>query len=247
MAMLKSKAGQQFDPEIVALLDQHYREFEAKARQQIDAIAPLETDMVVERGLAPGAGFAPEPAFVIGGRAWEGVGTMDGSDSGLEPSLTSAAICHAVASLVPFDCLIVYVRRGESMLRQFAGGALAETFSAQPIPIGEGLSGWVAENRRPILNGNPTVEPNFVKTNGIFSADSSALAVPLIEEDALLGVLTLYSAQPAAFSAEHLLMLEAHQTKFALAIKGAADSAQAGRNDLPGGKAHTAPWLRAAV
>ena len=28
--------------------------------------------------------------------------------------------------------------------------------------MGQGLSGWVAENRKPILNGNPSVEPGYL-------------------------------------------------------------------------------------
>ena len=45
--------------------------------------------------------------------------------------------------------------------------------------MGEGLSGWVAENRKPILNGNPSVEPGYLADPAKFSTLRSALAVPL--------------------------------------------------------------------
>ena len=35
-------------------------------------------------------------------------------------------------------------------------------FSSLEIPFGEGLSGWVAENRKAILNGNPSVESGYL-------------------------------------------------------------------------------------
>ncbi len=267
MAFIKSKAGQQFDPDVVSLLEKYYREFEAKARQQIDAMAPLETEIIVERGHAPGAGLALEADS--GAPEHErknhpkGRAIRNPAQLQLQPSSETAEcipacnscerIHRALAPLIRFDCLAVYIKCDKSILMQFAGGTLAEAFSDQPIPIGEGVSGWVAEHQRPILNGNPTVESNLgrkngatkngMRTNGSFTPNSSALSIPLIDKDgALLGVLTLYSAQPAAFSTEHLRILERNQAKFALALKGAATFAQTGRGGSTG-----APARRAAT
>jgi len=60
MAHVKGRAGIQFDPRIVELLDKHHSELEEKAREQIEDMEPLRTDMMVHRGAAPGAGFEPE-------------------------------------------------------------------------------------------------------------------------------------------------------------------------------------------
>jgi hypothetical protein len=35
-------------------------------------------------------------------------------------------------------------------------------FASLRIPIGQELSGWVAQNLKPILNGNPSVEPGYL-------------------------------------------------------------------------------------
>jgi putative nucleotidyltransferase with HDIG domain len=61
MAILKSKAGIQFDPAIVQLLEQHYPELETLARQRTSEMEPLRTDIFIERGAAPGAGFGVDP------------------------------------------------------------------------------------------------------------------------------------------------------------------------------------------
>ncbi len=58
MAIVKSKAGIQFDPEVVTLLEEHCTELERLARLQSEEMEPLNTHIFIERGAAPGAGFA---------------------------------------------------------------------------------------------------------------------------------------------------------------------------------------------
>jgi len=70
-----------------------------------------------------------------------------------------------------------------------------------------GLSGWVAENGRPIVNGNPSVEPGYLSDETKFSTLRSALAVPLEIDGVVSGVLSLYRHAHDAFSAEHLTLL----------------------------------------
>jgi len=93
-----------------------------------------------------------------------------------------------------------------------------QAFSARPIPIGKGLSGWVAENARPIVNGNPTVEPNFLKETEFFIATGSALSIPLMDSDSVMGVLTLYARDHVAFSKDHLRILEEIGPQIALTL-----------------------------
>lgn len=65
LAYVTSKAGSQFDPAIVRLLEENFREFESKVRPQ--DIAALKTEVSVWRGAAPAAGFADVSAAAIGG------------------------------------------------------------------------------------------------------------------------------------------------------------------------------------
>jgi GAF domain-containing protein len=80
-------------------------------------------------------------------------------------------------------------------------------FASLEIPIGAGLSGWVAENRKPIVNGNPSVEPGYLNDPTRFSILRSALAVPLISADGFKGVLSLYLTDADASSTGHLAAL----------------------------------------
>jgi putative methionine-R-sulfoxide reductase with GAF domain len=249
MAFVKARAGIQFDAQIVELLEKNYLELEEKARQQIEEIEPLKTDLVIHRGAAPGAGFEPEHAakgqaesaqaaiadarrakpeqesqtlITEASRAatvTEASGMHSGSLSARE---ISAMVSSCLRPLIPYDCFAVYVKSGESLLPQFVEGTGQKAFSMGQISIGAGLSGWVAENARPIVNGNPTMEPNYLAETGLLTASSSALSIPLLDQDgAVFGVLALYSAASAAFSKEHLRILEATESRFSPALQKA--------------------------
>jgi len=60
LKFLKSKAGIQFDPAIVKLLEQHYPALEQMARRHTSEIEPLRTNLFIEHGVAPAAGFEDE-------------------------------------------------------------------------------------------------------------------------------------------------------------------------------------------
>lgn len=236
MEFLKARAGIQFDPQIVELLDKNYLALEEKAREQIGHIQPLKTNITIVRGAAPGAGFEPEhqrPANIGGSNqsASSSLATALSQQAGIAEMsrmLDSAectgdmnfALASQLGMLIPHDGFAVHFRFGEFLLPQFIDGSAAKAFSMLQMPLGEGLSGWVAEHARPIVNGNPTVEPNYVSDSGFFTATSSALSVPLLDGDgSVFGVITLYSAASAAFSKEHLITLEILEPKLSQALQ----------------------------
>ena len=100
-------------------------------------------------------------------------------------------------------------------------------FSSLQIPIGQGLSGWVAENEKAIVNGNPSVEPGYLNDPTKFSILGSALAVPLVGLDGVIGVLALYRVQRDAFTQDHLRVLLAICSKLALAVENSLKYRQA--------------------
>ncbi|HTW62496.1 MAG TPA: HD domain-containing phosphohydrolase [Terracidiphilus sp.] len=242
MAFVKKRAGIQFDPAIVKLLEERYPQLEELARQEIErGMKPLKTDLFIERGAAPGNGFEPEPGTAsasapanaqpallrdLVASAGREARLLFELSRLLGTSLTavelSARISRLLQPLVPHDCLAVYRRQEDSMALLFSDGRFTEAFSGDPIPVGEGLSGWVAQSGRPILNGNPTVEPNFRRGSALFTENSSALSIPLLDlRGAVLGALTLCSSGNAAFSRDHLRALEAAGSGFSLALENA--------------------------
>jgi diguanylate cyclase (GGDEF)-like protein len=107
------------------------------------------------------------------------------------------------------------------LIPEYVHGDNFQLFSSLEIPVGEGLSGWVAEHREPIVNGNPSVESGYLNDAGQFSTLNSALSVPLEGLDGVVGVMTLYHSEKNAFTRDHLRVLQALTHKVALSIENA--------------------------
>src|ERR1700733_4322674 len=229
MAFVRNKAGVQFDPDVVRLLAEHYPRLEQMAREATVDIQPLNTDLFISRGEAPGNGYEPEKRPLSASENGRGVAARAAALRELRRGLkrargvreTGAVLAHSLQTHIPFDCIAVYTRTDVAIRAQYMNGSCECAFSSRMIPLGEGLSGWVAENARCIVNGNPTVEPNFLPDAGLFTADSSALAVPLFGGNGVvLGAVALYSREPGAFSKDHQQILEELMPEFAVALEG---------------------------
>ncbi len=240
-------AGTQFDPRVVEVLQRRYKELEQKA-QAISSSAEtvkLSTNIKVANGHAPAAGFeTAKPkasakgdflASIVAARHEAQTLLEFSSDLGRSLSLyeTLSLVAARLRKLVPYNAAAIYLIRGEKLIPEYVTGDDFRIFSSLEIPMGEGLSGWVAQNRKPILNGNPSVEPGYVNETAGGSCMSSALAVPLVRaDDQVLGVLALYKMEADAFSVDHLRILLAMTEKIAASIdnavkyQAAADSAK---------------------
>ena len=98
-------------------------------------------------------------------------------------------------------------------------GENAKSFSMDPISMGEGISGWVAQSGKPILNGNAALEKSYKSKFGCSGELRAALSIPLVgfEQD-VFGVLTLYSMTADGFDRDHLRILLAMSSKLGLSV-----------------------------
>jgi len=128
-----------------------------------------------------------------------------------------------------FQCFAVYLKQDETLSTLYMDGEGAQCFSATTMPVGEGLSGWVAHGGQVILNGNPRVEPNYAAAAGATIQLNSAISVPLFDlRGEIFGALTLYSTGANAFGKDHLRMLQAVESKFSLSLQNALRSDKRG-------------------
>jgi diguanylate cyclase (GGDEF)-like protein len=104
---------------------------------------------------------------------------------------------------------------------EFVTGDHFRLLSSLQILVGTGLCGWVAQNARPIVNGNPAVETGFVHDPQDASEPRSALVVPLEGVTGLVGVLALYQTASDAFTSDHLRILQVVTSRVALFVENA--------------------------
>src|ERR1700693_2272636 len=243
MKRLSAESGKSFDPKVVSILERRYRQLEklVESAYRREPAVPLSTELKVEAGAAPAAGFeditvkdAPgqEATFLssIAAARQEAQTLFELSqDLGASLSLgeTLSVFSVKLRRLVPYDAIAIYVRRGDELIPELVSGDNHRLFSSLRIPLGSGLSGWVAQNRKPIINGNPSVEPGYLNDPTKFSTLRSALAIPLEGLAGVVGVLTLYHAETDAFTSDHLRILLAISSKMALAIENALKYEQA--------------------
>jgi diguanylate cyclase (GGDEF)-like protein/putative nucleotidyltransferase with HDIG domain len=239
--LLVQDSGKAFDPKVVDVLQKRYRDLEKLITPtSIEADSKLSTEVKVERGDAPDAGFERstrkeghgEIKFVdaIASARQEAQTLFELSqDLGGSLSLdeTLSVFSVKLRRLVPYDAIAIYIRRGNELVPEHVSGDNHRLFSSLRIPMGDGLSGWVAQNKKAIINGNPSVEPGYLNDPTKFSTLRSALAIPLDGLEGVVGVLALYKADPDAFTTDHLRILQAISLKMGLAIENAVKFRQA--------------------
>jgi putative nucleotidyltransferase with HDIG domain len=237
MAKVVADSGKSFDPQIVAILRRRYIELEKLATEEpLQAPPKLSTDIKVERGSAPAAGFAEsaEPVRDQSNTVQDYAAVISAAE---QQSRDIAGLCSSSASLcsedifsllsvrlkhlVPHDSMAVYRPKGDTLTPEFVSGENFRLFSSLRIPLGEGLSGWVAQNHKAILNGNPSVEPGYLNDPTKCSTLRSALAVPIEGKSSVVAVLALYRAGQDAFTDEDLRTVEALNSGLGIAIETA--------------------------
>jgi diguanylate cyclase (GGDEF)-like protein/putative nucleotidyltransferase with HDIG domain len=225
MAVVDREAGKSFDPEIVKLLGQRYLELETLASGQLALEGTkLSLDVSVRRGESPDAGFESAGSILaIGPVIAEDLEEYFGEES-LNLRETLAVLGCRVTALVSCDAIAIYLLEGDFLQAKYASGVEAERLRSLRIGIGKGVAGWVAENHKAILNGNPAVEPGYRDGQHEPSQLGSVLAVPLQTESETLGALALYSTRVDGFTRETLDQVESFSRKVALAIEQAAES-----------------------
>jgi len=224
------RSRQEYDPQVVQILKSNMSRW--RAGPPGIGQRQFGKDLRVDRQVLPAAGFESgydsvalrSTAFLntIGAARQEAQLLFEiaqGMVSSLGLSEMLDHLTKRFRTLVQFDAIAVYLTRGQSLENVYAAGDDAALFRSLHIPVGHGISGWVAENGKPIRNGNPSVEPGYLNDTGLFSIHRSALAVPLEGSSGILGTLALYNRKGDAFTKDDLRVLLAIASKLGLAIE----------------------------
>ena len=217
LALLQQEAGRALDPTVVTIFVRLAAEMAAADTIETAAPRRLSLEPTSERG-RPAAGFEPEGAktntvfedIALAHREiyalYEIAQTM-GTSLGVAD--TMALISSKLSNLVPFStsALFLFDEGSDTLQCRFATGVEADAISVMTVRAGEGLAGWVARNRRPLVNALPSAE---FEAAGLATGTTlqSALVAPLVFRDRLIGTLAVYSLQADFYTDDHRRLLD---------------------------------------
>lgn len=229
--VVESESGKALDPRVVNSLSRLYRELEQIARSSEGAGPVLSTEVVVERGAAPGAGLDQWAlADRLAGGDFETViadarkeerllnELMQDLNSSFDLNTILGRVERSLQALIPYEAMAVYLPEGDTLVAVYSGGEL-KTMISPELRAGEGLIGWVAQNEQAIVNGNPAVEKGL--SGNAHNALKATLAVPLKRSRGLAGVLAFYRKSSDSFNTVHLCILDNVAPRISIAIENA--------------------------
>jgi len=234
MKALTAEKGRSFDPRVVEIMERRYLELEGMVNTMETERRRLDIAPRVDRPAAPSSGFAEVAndaeirttsflSSIISARQeaqllFELAQTL-GNSLSLKETLSVVAI--RLKQMIPHESIAFFVCQEGVLIPEYVHGIDFDLFSSLRIPLGQGLSGWVARNEKPITNGNPAAET--LQHTGASRTTSllSALSVPLRGRDCVAGVLTLYHREKNFFTKDHLRMLLAGSSKLGVSVENA--------------------------
>ena len=139
-------------------------------------------------------------------------------DGNAKLSDIGALVWVLLRRIVPCDALALFLPDDthDHVVVRYAAGAHAHALRGVTRPTQTGVAGWVAVNRKAVLNAEPILDLGF--RAGSSPALRSSVVVPLIESDAVIAVLSLYSKDLLAFNDDHVRVLELLGPRLAAAM-----------------------------
>ena len=122
---------------------------------------------------------------------------------------TMALISSKLTNIVPWSgcALFLFHPEADTLQCVYAVGVDVSRLAGMTFKTNDGLAGWVARNRRTIVNGNPRA--TFDAANLPEATDlKSAIACPLLANDRFIGVLALYHIDARRYTDNHRRLLE---------------------------------------
>jgi diguanylate cyclase (GGDEF)-like protein len=219
LSTMEREAGKSFDPQIVDAFLRRFVDLESRAESESSGILNLRPPI----GRGPTQGVeAPEFLQAIAAVRREEQSLLEftrilGSSLNLQETLS--AMARRFRRLIPFDTMVLYLRKGDAIETCFIEGENYGLFNGLSMKLGEGLSGTVAASRRPALNADPAAEPAAARNPERLARLQAALSIPLDGPQDVVGVLTFYHEKREAYRADHLSLLLAIGPKLAVTVE----------------------------
>src|SRR5256714_1710570 len=208
---IQTQSGRQFDPSVAEAL-----------------LQGVEFGEVAVSGTAESAVYdADKPVFV---QCWtQHLAAIQQLGARIATVVSVPEICdtigRAITTLLAYDqCRIYLLEDDGHTLRPVYfsdtqqaeyDGVTAETLAVQ---VGEGITGWVAETKHGALVGDTVRHPKAMHVPGTSETDESMLALPVIFEDNLIGIIVTVKLGLHQYTGDHLRLMTILANQAAVSI-----------------------------
>jgi diguanylate cyclase (GGDEF)-like protein/putative nucleotidyltransferase with HDIG domain len=208
---IRDQSGRQFDPKVAETL-----------------LLVIESGEVAVSGTSESPLHADRAAPFA--RSWtQHLDAIQQLGARLATTVSVPEVCEtigrAITTLLPYDQCRIYLLEEDGRTlrpayfsdtkRSEYEGVTAETLAIQ---VGEGITGWVAETKQGALVGDTERHPKAVHIPGTTDSNESMLAVPVIFEDRLIGVIVNVKVGINQYSGDHLRLLTILANQAAVSI-----------------------------
>jgi putative nucleotidyltransferase with HDIG domain len=222
VAIIVERRGTMYDPHVVDTFIAVYREI---APPSLPAPQLQKALGRIRQAHAPQHARADGPALAPG---------IDGTSRESEELLAFVSLARVAArtptvadigalawghlrQIAPGSSVVLFTmdESRETLTAQFTAGPAAPILSGSVVTVGQRLSGWAAANSRAVVNSDARLDVEGATEKGL----RFAMAVPLLSEGAVVGVITLYA--PDVFADDRCRMIEMIAPHLATAVASA--------------------------
>jgi len=219
IGLLHQESGKALDPRVVQTFIELYPALAAEAEISQEPARKLTRVPTQQIAAQPAAGLVSDSAprtnvfqdIALAHReiyALYEIAQALGSSLGV--SDTMALISSKLSNIVPFSCcaLFLYSDEADTLRCRFATGVEAEAIQTLTIQNGHGLTGWVARNRRPLVNARPSADFEAAGLPSDQTSLHSALVCPLVFNERFIGTISVYHVEPSVYTDDHRRLLD---------------------------------------
>jgi diguanylate cyclase (GGDEF)-like protein len=224
IGLLRQESGKALDPRVVQMFIDMYPALAAEAEASQEPARKLTRVPTHAPTAAPAVGLVDESSGVTGtarSNVFQDIAhahreiyalyeIAQAMGSSLGVSDTMALISSKLSNIVPFSCcaLFLYNEENETLRCRFATGVESDVIQQLTIRNGHGLTGWVARNRRPLVNARPSTDLEAAGHPADRTALLSALVCPLLFNERFIGTISVYHTDPSVYTDDHRRLLD---------------------------------------
>jgi diguanylate cyclase (GGDEF)-like protein len=148
----------------------------------------------------------------------------------LDLGATLDSVCESFRDITTSDSVAVYLWDARTERLQVAALShdvvlfppeYAENAREKTLTLGEGLTGWTAQQRQAVLVDDVAADGRLIALRGLTLDNKSAIAIPLVVDDRLVGVVRALKMGTRAYTDDHFRFAQTLALQAALAIAAA--------------------------